>query len=67
MSRDTDEDPLYDAAHDAFMRFWREADTEEADALWLAYCAAQERLEQWLSERERPDGIRASPAAARVV
>jgi hypothetical protein len=45
MSRDTDEDRLYDAAHDAFMQFWHAADTDEADALWRACCAAQERLD----------------------
>jgi hypothetical protein len=55
MSRDTDEDRLYDAAHDAFMQFWHAADTDEADALWRAYCAAQERLEQWLREREEAE------------
>jgi hypothetical protein len=53
MSRDSNEDTLYDAAHDAFMQFWRAVDTDEADALWLVYCATQERLEQWLRERKQ--------------
>jgi hypothetical protein len=30
MSRDTNEDTLYDAAHDAFMQFWHAAGTDEA-------------------------------------
>jgi hypothetical protein len=47
--RDINQDVLYEAAHDAFMQFWHAADIDEADALWLAYCAAQKRLEQWLT------------------
>jgi hypothetical protein len=42
MRCDTQEDALRDAAHDAFMAFWRAVDTTEAEALWLYYCAAQE-------------------------
>jgi hypothetical protein len=42
-----------DAAHDAFMAFWRGADTAEAEVLWLHYCAAQERYEQCLREAVR--------------
>jgi hypothetical protein len=49
--RDPAEDALRDAAHDAFMRFWRGAETNQATALWAAYCAAQERYEQRLQAR----------------
>jgi hypothetical protein len=45
MVRDALEDALRDAAHDAFMAFWRAADTLAAEQLWLAYCVAQERYE----------------------
>jgi len=44
--RDATEDALHDAAHDAFMQFWRAG--HAAEALWLAYCAAQARYEQRL-------------------
>jgi len=49
--RDASEDALCDAAHDAFMAFWRAADTEQADALWAAYCAAQARYDAYLMQR----------------
>ena len=45
MVRDALEDALRDATHDAFMAFWRAADTLAAEQLWLAYCVAQERYE----------------------
>jgi hypothetical protein len=48
--RDADADSLRDAAHDAFMAFWRAADTSEAETLWLYHCTAQERYEQRLRE-----------------
>jgi hypothetical protein len=41
------EDALRDAAHDAFMAFWR-GDEHEQVALWAAYCATQARYEQYL-------------------
>jgi hypothetical protein len=50
---DCEEDRLRDAAHDAFMAFWRRANTVEAEGLWLRYCAAQERYEQYLQETVR--------------
>ncbi|HJZ48678.1 MAG TPA: hypothetical protein VKE41_15985 [Roseiflexaceae bacterium] len=45
--RDVAEDTLRDAAHDAFMAFWRAAECEQA-ALWAAYCAAQVYYEAYL-------------------
>jgi hypothetical protein len=41
VKRDPAEDELRDAAHDAFMAFWRGAEPERA-TLWAAYCEAQE-------------------------
>jgi hypothetical protein len=46
-ARDMGEDALRDAAHDAFMAFWR-GDEHEQVALWAAYCATQARYEQYL-------------------
>jgi hypothetical protein len=43
-----EEDQLRDAAHDAFMAFWRGG---ERAALWAAYCEAQERYEAYLLRR----------------
>jgi hypothetical protein len=43
-----EEDQLRDAAHDAFMAFWRGGQVE----LWAAYCEAQERYETYLLRRE---------------
>ena len=40
------EDALRDAAHDAFMAFWRAGEADEA--LWLAYCSAQARYDSYL-------------------
>jgi hypothetical protein len=45
--RDTTADELRDAAHDAFMAFWRAAETDQA-ALWAAYGAAQARYDAYL-------------------
>ena len=45
--RDATEDALRDAAHDAFMAFWRSTECEHA-ALWATYCAAQTRYEAYL-------------------
>jgi len=42
-----EEDALRDAAHDAFMAFWRGGQVE----LWAAYCEAQERYEAYLMGR----------------
>jgi hypothetical protein len=49
--RDAAEHALHDAAHDAFMAFWR---GEEADqpALWAAYCLAQARYDAYLMRRQ---------------
>ena len=44
------EDELRDAAHDAFLAFWRAADGGCAEGLWLAYCAAQQQYEACLGE-----------------
>jgi hypothetical protein len=60
--RDIDEDALYDAAYDAFLRYWLALDTDAEDELWAAYCAAEQQLEQWLRERQRTE---APPAEAR--
>jgi len=53
--RDTDEDALCDATHDAFMALWRGAERDQA-LLWAAYLAAQERYDAYLLRRskERP-------------
>jgi hypothetical protein len=48
MRRDTTEDELYDALHNAFMAYWRSAHTCDANMLWLAYCAAQARYDDYL-------------------
>ena len=45
--RDTTEDALRDAAHDAFMAFWRSEECEQA-VLWAAYFAAQARYDAYL-------------------
>ncbi|MBK9709765.1 MAG: hypothetical protein IPO81_00280 [Kouleothrix sp.] len=50
-ARDPAEDRLRDAAHDAFMAFWREADTPAVERLWRAYCAAQARYDDYLLEK----------------
>jgi hypothetical protein len=52
-ARDTGVHQLRNAAHDAFMAFWRGADTADADGLWLRYCADQERYEQCLRVEAR--------------
>ena len=44
-----EEDQLRDAAHDAFMAFWRGKRAE----LWVAYCEAQERYEAYLIGRSQ--------------
>jgi hypothetical protein len=49
--RDTYAEALRDAAHDAFMAFWHAMDTDQATALWAAYCVAQERYERRLQAR----------------
>jgi hypothetical protein len=53
MRRDTEAGALRDAAHDAFIAFWRAVDTTEAEVLWLYYCAAQEQYEVSLVARCR--------------
>jgi hypothetical protein len=50
VTRDAEEDALRDAAHDAFMAFWRAVDTTQANHLWLYHCAAQERYERRMRE-----------------
>jgi hypothetical protein len=37
---------------DAFMQFWRAAETEQANELWAAYCAAQEQYERYLMKEQ---------------
>ena len=49
--RDPDEDVLRDASHDAFMAFWRDADTPSGERLWRAYCRAQARYDDYLLDR----------------
>ena len=51
VERDPDEDALRDAAHDAFMAFWRGADTAAAERLWQAYCRAQAKYDEYVLER----------------
>jgi hypothetical protein len=54
-ARDATEDALCDAVHDAFLQFWRVAETEQAAELWAAYLAAQARYDAYLMRtRERP-------------
>jgi hypothetical protein len=50
MSRDIEEDELRDALNDAFMAYWRGADTDRANLLWLAYCKAQTCYDDYLVE-----------------
>ena len=50
-TRDTTADDLRDAAHDAFMQFWRAAETGQATELWATYCAAQARYDAYLRQR----------------
>ena len=47
--RDATEDALREAAHDAFVQFWRAAETDQAVGLWAAYCAAQARYDAYLN------------------
>jgi hypothetical protein len=54
VERDHTENALRDAAHDAFMAFWRGRGTADAEALWLAYCAAQQDYETYLMARPGP-------------
>jgi hypothetical protein len=54
VERDDLEDALRNAAHDAFMVFWRARETANAEALWRAYCAAQQQYEAYLMARPRP-------------
>jgi hypothetical protein len=44
------EDALRDAAHDAFMAFWRGAESDRV-LLWVAYLAAQERYDAYFVTR----------------
>jgi len=44
------EDALRDAAHDAFMAFWRGGEKDQG-LLWAAYCEAQERYDAYLQGR----------------
>lgn len=67
VERDAAEGTLRDAAHDAFMAFWRGADTPDAERLWQAYCRAQARydeylLEQLASHARRPDPHTSTPS-----
>ena len=48
--RDAAEHALRDAAHDAFMAFWR-GDEADQPALWAAYCLAQARYDAYLMRR----------------
>jgi len=48
--RDTDEDALRDATHDAFMALWRGTESDQA-LLWTAYLAAQDRYDAYVLRR----------------
>jgi hypothetical protein len=48
--RDTDEDELCDATHDAFIALWRDAELDQA-VLWATYRAAQDRYDAYLEQR----------------
>jgi hypothetical protein len=48
--RDTTEDALRDAAHDAFMACWRGEATDQP-ALWAVYRVAQARYDAYLLRR----------------
>jgi hypothetical protein len=48
------ENALRDAAHDAFMTFWRGRETADAEALWRAYCTAQAHYETYLMAQPCP-------------
>ena len=62
MERDDTEDALRNAAHDAFMLFWRGRGTADAEALWLTYCAAQQQYEAYLMARPFPAAFTDLPA-----
>ena len=49
--RDAVEVALRDAAYDAFMAFWRGAETAQVAELWAAYCLAQARYDAYLMQR----------------
>ncbi len=49
--RDQREDELCDRPYDAFMAFWRGAESERG-ALWAAYLAAQDDYEAYLLSKE---------------
>ncbi len=46
--RDVTEDALREAAHNAFMAFWRATESDQAAALWATYCAVQARYDAYL-------------------
>jgi hypothetical protein len=50
--RDAIEDALCDEAHDAFMAFWRAAETDQAVGLWAAYCLAQACYDAYLMRKQ---------------
>jgi hypothetical protein len=51
MRRKTEEDTLRDALQDAFMAFWHGAHTADDNVLWLAYCAAQARYDDYVEQK----------------
>jgi len=48
--RDTEEDALRDAAHDAFMALWCSLESDQA-IFWAAYLAAQDRYDVYVQGR----------------
>ena len=60
--RDATENALCDAVHDAFLQFWRAAETEQAAELRAAYCAAQARYDAYLTRaHKRPQPRSGAP------
>jgi hypothetical protein len=49
--RDTTANDLRDAAHDAFLAFWRATERDRM-VFWAVYCAAQARYDAYLMRRQ---------------
>jgi hypothetical protein len=63
MTRDLAYDALQDALRDAFAAYWRNRDTEQAEALWEAYCVLEDQLTITLSPSTRQTGRHSTQAA----
>ena len=50
---------LRDAVQDAFLAYWRGADTDAANELWRCYCAAQAEYDAYLIDTLAEAGLAA--------